>query len=135
MITIFILTNRFRADLPQDFESKTISLPVATNASSELIAAACSILQRIYKKGYFYKKAGCIVSAIVPVNEVQLNLWDETDRIKLQRLYNTVDRINKKNGTNSLKIATQGYNKKWQLKSEHISRRYTTNINDIIQIR
>lgn len=134
MITVFILTNRFRADLPQDFENKTISLPVATNASSELIAAACSVLQRIYKKGYFYKKAGCVVSAIVPANEVQLNLWDETDRIKLARLYNTVDRINKKNGTSSLKIATQGYNKKWQLKSEHISRKYTTNLNDIIQI-
>ena len=135
MITVFILTNRFRADLPQDFECRTISLPVATNASSELIAAACSILQHIYKKGYAYKKAGCVVSAIVPKNEVQLNLFDETDRVRLQRLYNTVDRVNKKNGTDSLKIAAQGYGKKWKLKSEHISKRYTTNLNDIITIR
>ena len=135
MITVFILTNRFRADLPQDFECRTISLPVATNAGSELIAAACSILQHIYKKGYAYKKAGCVVSAIVPKNEVQLNLFDETDRVRLQRLYNTVDRINKKNGTDALKIAAQGYSKKWKLKSEHVSKRYTTNLNDIITIR
>lgn len=135
MITVFILTNRFRADLPQDFECRTISLPVATNASSELIAAACSILQHIYKKGYAYKKAGCVVSGIVPANEVQLNLFDETDRVRLQRLYNTVDRVNKKNGTDALKIAAQGYSKKWKLKNEHISKRYTTNLNDIITIR
>lgn len=135
MITVFILTNQFRADLPQDFESRTISLPIATNASSELITAACSILQRIYKKGYAYKKAGCVVSAIVPANEVQLNLFAPTDRIKLQRLYNTVDRINKKNGMGVLKIAAQGYTKKWRLKNEHISKRYTTNLNDIIAIR
>ena len=111
-----------------------MSLPVATNASSELIAAACSILQRIYKKGYAYKKAGCVVSAIVPKNEVQLNLFDETDRVRLHRLYNTVDRVNKKNGTDALKIAAQGYSKKWKLKNEHISKRYTTNLADIITI-
>lgn len=135
MITVFIVTNRFRADLPQDFECRTMSLPVATNASSELIAAACSILQRIYKKGYAYKKAGCVVSAIVPANEVQLNLFDETDRVKLQRLYQAMDKVNKKNGYDSLKIAAQGYSKKWKLKNEHISKRYTTNLNDIITIR
>ena len=118
-----------------EFECRTISLPVATNASSELIATACSILQHIYKKGYAYKKAGCVVSGIVPANEVQLNLFDETDRVRLQRLYNTVDRVNKKNGTDALKIAAQGYSKKWKLKNEHISKRYTTNLNDIITIR
>lgn len=134
IITVFILTNRFRTDQSQDFECRTMSLPVATNASSELIAAACSILQRIYKKGYAYKKAGCVVSAIVPANEVQLNLFDETDRVRLQRLYNTVDRVNKKNGTDALKIAAQGYSKKWKLKNEHISKRYTTNLADIITI-
>jgi len=134
IITVFILTNRFRTDQSQDFECRTMSLPVATNASSELIAAACSILQRIYKKGYAYKKAGCVVSAIVPKNEVQLNLFDETDRVRLQRLYNTVDRVNKKNGTDALKIAAQGYSKKWKLKNEHISKRYTTNLADIITI-
>lgn len=135
MITVFILTNRFRADLPQDFESRTTTLPVASNASSELIAAALAALQGIYKKEFDYKKAGCVVSGIVPANEVQLNLWDETDRIKLQRLYNTIDRINKKNGTNNLKIAAQGYSQKWQLKNEHVSRKYTTDFKEIITIR
>lgn len=134
MITVFILTNRFRTDQPQDFECRTISLPVATNASGELIAAALTVLKSSYKKGFAYKKAGCIVSAIVPANEVQLNLFDETDCVRLQRLYNIVDRVNKKNGMNMLKIAAQGYSKKWKLKNEHISKRYTTNLADIITI-
>ncbi len=38
------------------------------------------------------------------------------DRVRLQRLYNTVDRVNKKNGTDSLKIAAQGYGKKMEVK-------------------
>lgn len=134
IITVFILTNRFREDLPQHFESKSFTFPVATNTTSELISAALGVLKKSYKKGYAYKKAGCVVSAIVPANEVQLNLWDTTDRERLRRLYKVVDNINRKNGIHTLKIAAQGYSKKWHLKNEHCSKRYTTNINDIITI-
>lgn len=134
MVTLFILTNRYRNDLPQHFESKTISIPVPTNASGEIITAARSALKQIYIKGYEYKKAGIVVSQIVPANQVQLSLWTETDRIKLQRIYRTVDRINMKNGMNTLKMAAQGFGKKWHLKNEHISKQYTTNWDHLIEV-
>ena len=135
MLTVFILTNRFREDLPQYFESKTIILPTPSNLSGELISTARNALQLIYKKGYSYKKAGVTVSQIVPSDQVQLSLWDEKDRVKLQRIYNTVDRMNQKNGMNRIKMAVQGNNKKWHLKNEHISRLYTTSWDDLITIQ
>ena len=134
MVTVFILTNRFKSDIQQHFESKTISISVPTNASGEIITAARSALKQIYKKGYEYKKAGVIVSQIVPANQVQLALWDIKDRIKLQRIYRTIDRINMKNGMNTLKMAAQGYGKKWHLKNEHISKQYTTNWDHLIEV-
>lgn len=93
------------------------------------------MLELIYFKGYQYKKAGVIVSGIVPVREIQGNLFDKVDRNKQKRLFQVLDAINKKNGTNTLRMAAQGNGKKWQLKNEYISRRYTTNLDDIIEIR
>lgn len=132
MLTVFILTNKFRSDLPQHFESKTVPLLVPTSGAGELITVARKALEKIYLPGYAYKKAGVVVSGIVPSNEIQLSFWDESDRLKLNRLYNIVDRVNRKNGNNTLKMATQGFCKKWRLRNEHLSRMYTTNFNDLI---
>lgn len=134
-LTIFLLTNQFRPDLPQYYQIKSIQLSVATNAASELITAARQVLELIYFKGYRYKKAGVIVSGIVSAREIQGNLFDQVDRNKQKRLFQVLDAINKKNGTNTLRMAAQGNGKKWQLKNEYISRRYTTNLDDIIEIR
>ena len=134
MLTVFILTNKFRSDLPQHFESKTVPLLVPTSGAGELITAARKALQKIWIPGYAYKKAGVVVSGIVPGNEIQLSFWDESDRLRLNRLYNIVDRVNRKNGNNTLKMAAQGFCKKWRLRNEHLSRMYTTNFNQIIEI-
>lgn len=134
MLTVFILTNKFRSDLPQHFESKTVPLLVPTSGAGELITAARKVLQKIWIPGYAYKKAGVVVSGIVPGNEIQLSFWDESDRLRLNRLYNIVDRVNRKNGNNTLKMAAQGFCKKWRLRNEHLSRMYTTNLNQIIEI-
>ena len=134
MLTVFILTNKFRSDLPQHFESKTVPLLVPTSGAGELITAARKVLQKIWIPGYAYKKAGVVVSGIVPGNEIQLSFWDESDRLRLNRLYNIVDRVNRKNGNNTLKMAAQGFCKKWRLRNEHLSRMYNTNFNQIIEI-
>ena len=135
VLTVFILTNNFRVDLPQYYNSHTIQLPVPTNIASELITAARIVLDHIYMKGYKYKKAGVIVSGIIPSTEIQLNLFDKTDLPRYNRLYKVIDCVNKKYGMNTLRLAAQGSGKKWNLKNEFISRRYTTNLDDIIEIR
>ena len=135
VLSAFILTNNFRSDLPQYYNSHTIQLPVPTNIASELITAARLILDHIYIKGYKYKKAGVIVSGIIPTTNIQLNLFDRKNLSRYKELYNVIDGINKKYGTNTLRLAAQGAGKKWNLKNEFISRRYTTNLDDIIEVR
>ena len=46
-----------------------------------------------------------------------------------------IEEINRKNGHNMVRIAVQGYDKRWHLKCERISKRYTTDIDDIIEIK
>ncbi len=133
-LQVFIYTNRFRTDLPQMYQSQIVTLPMATNDASELIHYARKALQNIYREGYLYKKAGVIVADLVKESSVQLNIFDERDRGKRQKLLNVMDVITQKYGPRLLKIATQGEGRKWKLKNEHISKRYTTNMDDLIEI-
>lgn len=131
---IFIYTNRYREDLPQYFQSQTVILPTATNDPAELIHFARKALVCIYRKGYQYKKAGVIVMDIVPEDNVQLSLFDDRNRQKHKKILAILDNINRKYGIRTLKIAAQGTGKKWSLKNEYLSKQYTTNPNDFIQI-
>lgn len=134
-IMVFIMTNPFRENDPQYVNSRHYKLPVATNSTSELIEFAKLLLKEIYKKGYSYKKAGTIITEIIPENPVQGDLFDVKDRAKQKLLMNAVDKINDGAGTYKVRIASQGYGKKWKLKNEKLSPCYTTRIDDIIKIK
>lgn len=44
--------------------------------------------------------------------------------------------INRKNGHNTIRVAVQGTtDKSWHLKCEHISKLYTTNLDDVIIVK
>lgn len=81
------------------------------------------------------QKAGVIVWDICPDSAIQTNLFDTIDREKQARLAAAIDAINRKNGYNTVKVAVQGNGKSWHLKCEHITRQYTTNLKEIIQVK
>ena len=134
IITVFLYTNRFKKEVPQYYPSITVHLPVPSANPGELIKYARMSLKQIYRPGYKYKKAGVIVSDITSASNVQCSLFDATDRHKQAKILSVIDTVNRKYGTDTLRSCAQPPNcfRKWSLKSQYISRRYTTNINDII---
>ncbi len=137
-ITVFAYTNRFRLDLPQHCINRTIHLQVPTNDFQELVCTAVKALRHDFRRegGFLYKKAGVIVWNIVPDSAIQTSLFDAIDRDKQSRLAAAIDAINKKNGHNTVKVAVQGtVDKSWHLKCEHISKLYTTNLDDVIVVK
>ena len=75
-----------------------------------------------------------IVWDICNDSAVQGDLFDTVDREKRTALAKAIDEINRKNGFNAVRMAVQGYDMKWRLKCEHVSKRFTTNINEIIDV-
>jgi DNA polymerase V len=129
VLTVFIHTNSFRKGQPQYHPSRTISLPVATAHPGELLKYALALLGDMYRSGYEYKKAGILVSGIVPDNQVQQHLFSPADRSKQERLTRALNAINQKHGRGTVRFAVQGYPKvhtTWLLKREHLSPCYTT---------
>ncbi len=134
-ILVFIQSNRFRTDLPQYNNSYMFELPVCTNDTTELVHYANRILKGIFRQGILYKRAGVVLGRIVPQEEVQLSLFDSTDRGKKQKLMQAIDACNNRMGRGAVFLAAQGAGQSLKLKNQHLSPCYTTNINDIITVK
>lgn len=134
-LMVFIHTNNFREDLPQYFQNCVIKLPVPTSDTPEIVHYTLAALRNIYRKGYWYKKAGVIIMEVAPDNAIQQNIFDTVDRNKQQRLMKVVDKLNSGFTKNNLTLAIQGGRRKWKLKQELLSPCYTTRLSDIIKIK
>lgn len=130
-LMVFIHTNNFREDLPQYWKNTVVHLPVPSNDTQEIVHYALTALKAIFMQGYQYKKAGVIITEIT--QGAQLGLFDSTNREKHERLQQAIDKINGEH-SQRVKLAIQGMGREWKLKQEQLSGRYTTDINQIINI-
>jgi len=131
-LMVFIHTNNFREDLPQYWKNTIIKLPVPTNDSLEIVHYALEGLKSIFIPGYQYKKAGIIITEIV--TSAQLGLFDTVDREKREKLMQAIDKVNGEH-RHLVKLAVQGNGRDWKLKQEQLSKRYTTDINEVLTIK
>ena len=132
---VFVSTNLFRKDLKQYTNYRTINFPVPTNDTSEMLSYILKTLKMMYKNGYQYKRAGVVVSGIIPNSQVQCDIFDTLDRAKSSHIMDTIDNINHKLGRDSIRYASQGYYRKWKLKQECLSPSYTTKWNNILTVK
>lgn len=136
-VNVFLYTNRFREDLEQYFPNATIRLPMASSSTQEIVGAALKALRLIYRPGFQYKKAGCVVYDITAADEVQGVLFDidEELRDRQERLSEVMDRVNT-SGRQVLHLGTQrsGHYSDG-IRREHCSREFTTSWKDMIEVK
>ena len=128
-ITVFIRTSPFDKNRKYYSNSLTIDLPVATNNSLELVKVAIEGLKKIYKYGYFYQKAGVILSKLSEAGEKNLNLLTPILENKSQTLMKAIDVTNAKYGRNVISVAQAGINNSWKMRREHSSKIDTASFN------
>lgn len=134
-VTIFLNTNYFSQTDKQYHNSITVTLPVATNSTFELIKWAVDGLRQIYREGYRYKKVGVCLTGIIPQHYVQGNLFAMPQK-NLQPLLKTFDNINFKYGKGTVYSGLCGSRKKeWQLICNMRSPRYTTQWKELPVLR
>jgi DNA polymerase V len=132
-IMVFIHSNGHRKDLPQYSRNIVIQLPFPTNSTIELSTFATQALKRIFKEGYAYKKAGVIVQDFTPEESVQTTLFETRDERHIP-LMKTIDQLNLMFGQQKIRLASQDPKRIWKMKQEKLSPRYTTNLEDVINI-
>lgn len=132
---VFYHTNRFRPDLKQISMAPHMMLPVPTQDTLEIVGCAMQMLDRTYREGYHYKKAGVIITQTVPETSVQQNLFDKVDRERSKKLMAALDKVNGLYQNPKVRLAVEGQGRQWRLKREMLSPRYTTCLDDIIVIK
>jgi DNA polymerase V len=131
---VFLHTNEHRKDLPQYSRNIVLNLPYPTNSGIELAKFAITALNKIFKQGYHYKKAGVIVMEMTPEDQRQAMLFENSDP-RHQGLMQVVDKINRQCGEQKIKLASQDLKRTWKMRQEQLSPRYTTRIDEIIKIK
>jgi DNA polymerase V len=114
VLTVFLTTNPFKKDDPQYINAVTIKLPFATDATPELLRYALRGIDRIYRDGYRYNKAGVMLTALVPASQRQFDLFEDRNRERSSRLMRVLDRVNADMGAGTLRYAAEGYVKRWR---------------------
>jgi len=136
-INVFTHTSMFADPKNRYSVGLDLKLEVPTSSTSELIKAAKYLLRRIFKPGYRYQKVGIFLMDIRPDDQVQQSLFDTKveSRGKLITALKAMDSINRKQGKDSVRMAATGYERKWTMKQENLSRGYTTNIRDVLVVK
>lgn len=105
----------------------TIALPQPTSYTPELAKYALQCLDKIYRPHMNYKKAGVMVTGILPNDRTQLSIFENTEHLeKKNHLMKAVDIINAMYGRRKVRFASEGIIKLWSGKSELRSPRYTS---------
>ncbi len=131
-IYVFLETNRFREDFDQACDEIVIKLPVPTSSTIEIAEFAWKALRALFRKGYIYKKTGIMVMDLTDERAVQLNMYDNRDRAKEDRLMKTVDYLNGRYGANTVKPLANGLGKRpWQIRQEKLPPNWSTRLSDL----
>ena len=111
IVGVFLNTNIFREDLPQYWNFQEMRLITLTSSTITIVKAANEVLQKLYRQGYHYKKAGVIVMGIGPNSPIQQDLFDTNAEQfeKMRKLDAVIDRINKLNGSETIVLGSQQY--------------------------
>ena len=135
ILTIFVLTNPFSKQDKQYSNSLTIKIPHGTSNTAELMHYAMHGVDKIFRDGYKYKKAGVMLDDLIPDNQIQATLFDNRDDFKNKKIMTTLDMLNDKLGSGTLTYASQGRTRPWKMKCEKRTPKYTTDWKQLIEVK
>ncbi|MDX1955999.1 MAG: Y-family DNA polymerase [Chitinophagaceae bacterium] len=114
--------------------SRLTILPLATSLTHELIKPALGLVESLYEKGRVYKKAGVILSGLVPDESIQGNLFVEEKENSSRMLMDMIDNVNFSQRDDVLKFASSGLDRDWKMRQELRSRRFTTRWSELCEV-
>ena len=112
-----------------------VTLPVATSSTNELIKPAVELVDKLYEHGRTYKKAGVMLSGLVPDATIQGNLFVPEKENGNRMLMNTLDNVNFSMRDDVVKFAASGTKRDWKMRHELRSPRYTTRWNEMFEVK
>lgn len=135
-LQVFIRTNPFKPEVPQYQRGLIVPLAVPSDDTRQLLRAAHAGLRRIYRPGFAYQKAGVVLTELIPAAQRPRTLFDDpAAQARSHALMRTLDSINAKMGSHSLRLLGEGWDKDWRMRRERMSQAFTTDWGEIAVAR
>lgn len=125
-VGVYVETGRF-VDIAERYNaSSAVPLTVASDDTRRISAAALFVLERLWRPGYRYKKAGIWLGGLRPAHAIQADLFAGYERTRSTQLMTAMDAINRNYGMRTATFASSGIRQPWRMQSARLSPRYTT---------
>ena len=132
-LEVFVTTNAFQARRPQYAKSTRVRLPRATNYTPELLRAALAGLERVYRAGFAYHKAGVAFIDIVDDAILQEHLFAPLLDARHCEVMRLIDAINGHYGRDTIGVAALPNSPRWAMRQQHLSPHYTTRWDELVR--
>lgn len=135
VVQVFIRTGAFNPNDAYYTNALTIELSHPTNDSRDLLKAAYEVLEKLYRPGYRYAKAGVMLTDFYEHHAYQQDMF-QADPVRKgsKALMEVIDNINHSR-LGKIFLAAQGTSTPWSMKREHLSPAYTTQWSDLPIVR
>jgi DNA polymerase V len=131
-VTVSIETDRFRPVPSPYSNSATYSSTYPSDSNQEIQEWTIKTLERIYKPHYEYRRAGIILSGLVPSERLTKRMFDDEGFQRQHELMKAIDEINRKFGKDTVRFGCVRTEGNWKMKQTRKSQRYTTNWNELL---
>ena len=134
-VIVMLVADKHSINTPKYHYSRAITLPFATNSAITISNAAIQLLKELMADTdtVKFKKAGVIVTELIPENAKQFNLFND-ENPKHLALMEAMDKMNEKLGGRKIRLAAQA-EKTWDMNQNMLSSRYTTDIKEILVVQ
>ncbi|CAK6696220.1 Y-family DNA polymerase [Synechococcus sp. CBW1107] len=132
-ITVFVRSSPFNGTSFYA-NAATVALPLASNDTSVLLAAALPLAERLFRPHKPLQKAGVLLQNLQPLEQLQHHLLAPLPPEQQQRreaLMATIDGLNRRYGRGTVQWAACGLQPAWAMKRQRLSRAATTRLADI----
>lgn len=133
-VILYLQKNKFKTTDSRYSFYRLKTLPFPSNTAFSISNIAIEMLNEIYQEKTSYKKAGVIVTEIIPSNQKQFHLFDD-ENPKYQKIMQVMDDYHKRIGERKIRLGNQDLQRTWKMKQHHLSNKYTTNFKEILEIK
>jgi DNA polymerase V len=120
---VFVHTSPFDGSGPAYANGATLALEPATGDSGRLVRGALRGLERIFRPGFAYQRAGVLLADLAPAHAAQGLLFAEApgDSARTDRLMKCLDALNRSPMHRRLRYGSEMQSDAWRMRQHHRS--------------
>ena len=118
-VTVFLKTDRFNPVPYYYTNAATYKSVYHSDVTSEIYTWITACIEKVYRPGLQYKRAGIELSDLKTEKVISLRLFDQRDFERKHKLNKVIDELNFRYGRDILRFAALEARGDWQGKSQH----------------